>query len=228
MKNIGKVVLCVVLYMAGVMLTGMLAGVLHLPAPSLPPGMTPQGMLAPMALGTLLLVIGLAPLASRLGSSRLRRSTVLFVLIFVAVALNTSIEASVFSNFIKIGVAWMCVHYILPCLFVTIGLVLMFGSREEPAGRPLLSPMQWAWRAVVAWLAFPVIYFVFGMCVAPFVTYAYRAGIAGLTIPPLAVIFRTQLIRSALFLGSSLPVIILWKGSRRSLFLLFGLAEAMM
>jgi len=228
MKVIGKVVLCVVLYMLGVILTGIVVGVLHLPSPSMIPGMTPQGVLAAMTVGTLLLVIGLAPLTTYLGGSRTQRAVVLFVMIFVAVGLNTTIEASVFSNLIKIGIGWMCVHYILPCLFLTTGLVFMFGKSTEPSGLPSFSAMQWAWRATVAWLAFPVIYFVFGMCVAPFVMYAYNAGIAGLTIPPMDVIIRTQLLRSALFLVSSLPVIALWNGSRRNLFLLFGLAEAMM
>lgn len=228
MKLIGKVVLCVVLYMAGVILTGIVVGALHLPSPNMVPGMTPQTLLVAMAVGTLLLVIGLAPLAVHLGGSRIQRATALFFMIFVAVGLNTTIEASVFSNLIKIGVGWMCVHYILPCLFLTFGLVSMFGRNTESSGLPLLSPIQWVWRAIVAWLAFPVVYFAFGMCVAPFVMYAYNAGIAGLTIPPMAVIIRTQLLRSALFLGSSLPIIALWNGSRRNLFLLFGLAEAMM
>lgn len=228
MRAIGKAVLCVILYMAGVILTGVLAGLLHLPTPSLPQGVTPEGMLAAITLGTVLLVVGLAPLASQLGGSRIQRAVWLFALIFVAVALNTTIEASVFSNFITIGVPWMCAHYVLPCLFLAAGLVLMFGSTRERSGLASLSPLQWAWRVAVAWLAFPVIYFVFGMCVAPFVTYAYRAGIAGLTIPPIAVIIKTQLLRSALFLGSSLPIVALWSGSRRNLFLIFGLAEAMM
>ncbi len=228
MKLIGKVVLCVVLYMAGVILTGIVVGALHWPSPSMVPGMTAQGLFAAMTAGTLLLAIGLAPLAGSLGGSRIQRAIALFILVFVAVGLNTTIEASVFSNLINIGVGWMCVHYILPCLFLTAGLVFMFGKSQEPSGLPWHSPMQWAWRAVVAWLAFPVIYFLFGMCVAPFVMYAYNAGIAGLTIPPVAVIIRTQLLRSALFLGSSLPIIALWSGTRRNLFLLFGLAEAMM
>jgi hypothetical protein len=207
---------------------GMLAGALHLPSPSMMPGTTSQGLLVGMMVGTLLLVAGLAPLSARLGGSRIQRGAAIFAMTFVALAVNTMIEAYVFSNLITIGVAWMCVHYILPCLFLTIGLVLLFGRHEKPLGLPSFSPTQWAWRVAVAWLAFPVIYLLFGMCVAPFVVNTYNAGIAGLTIPPMAVIIRTQLLRSALFLGSSLPIIALWSGSRRNLFLLFGLAASMM
>ena len=228
MKLIGKLVICVFAYIAGVVLTGTLVGALHLPSPALPPGTTSQGMFASMILGTSLLVIGLAPLAARLSSSRLKRWAALFLLIFVAIAVNTMIEASIFSNIVSIGVPWMCAHYVLPCALLVSALVFLFGSDQHTAGLQSLVPVQWAWRLLTAWIAFPIIYFVFGMCVAPFVTYAYHAGIAGLTIPPMTVIIRTQLLRSALFLASSLPVMVLWTGSRRRLFLTFGFAEAML
>lgn len=228
MKFIGKMVICVFAYTAGVMLTGAVMGALHLPSPTLPPGTTQQGMFASLILGTSLLVLGLAPLAAHLGRSRLQRWCALFPLIFVAIAVNTMIEASIFSNMVSIGVPWMCAHYVLPCALLVSALVFFFGNSEPTAGLPLLGPVQWAWRVLAAWLAFPVIYFVFGICVAPFVTYAYHAGIAGLTIPPVTVILRTQLLRSALFLASSIPVLALWTGSRRGLFVAFGFAEAMM
>jgi hypothetical protein len=228
MKLMGKMVICIVAYIAGVVLTGMLVGALHLPSPAPPPGTTPQGLLGPMVLGTSLLVLGLAPLAMRLSNSRPRRWIALFVMVFVAIAVNTMIEASIFSNVVSIGVGWMCVHYVLPCALLTSALVMFFGRRGQPFGLVSVPAVHWVWRLLVAWLAFPVIYLIFGMCVAPFVTYAYHAGIAGLTIPPMTVILRTQLLRSALFLGSSLPVLALWTGSRRGLFLAFGFAEAMM
>jgi hypothetical protein len=42
------------------------------------------------------------------------------------------------------------------------------------------------------------------------------------------VILRTQLLRSLLFLGSSLPAILLWTGSRRCLILALGLAHSVL
>jgi hypothetical protein len=73
-----------------------------------------------------------------------------------------------------------------------------------------------------------VIYFLFGLCVAPFVIPIYEAGVIGLRLPPLDVIMRTQLLRSFLFLASSLPVILLWSGSRRRLILALGWAHTAM
>jgi hypothetical protein len=73
-------------------------------------------------------------------------------------------------------------------------------------------------------LAFPLVYFVFGMMIAPIVVPHYNAGIAGLRIPPIDVVFRTQLLRSLLFLLSALPIIRLWRRSRAQLILALGLA----
>jgi hypothetical protein len=66
------------------------------------------------------------------------------------------------------------------------------------------------------------------MCVGPFVIDYYRQGALWWRIPPVDVILRTQLLRSLLFLGASLPVILLWAGSRRRLILALGLAHAAM
>jgi hypothetical protein len=228
MRAIGKIALCVAAYFFGIIVTGAIAGALHLPSPGLPAGTTPQGQLLGTLIGTTLLVVGLVPLTMRLGSSVFRRLATLGLMIYMAVAINTLIEAVRFTNYVKIGLLPMCLHLVLPCLFLSGALAYCFHSDEPIIGLPAYSPWQWAWRITLAWLAFPVVYFIFGMCVAPFVMYAYRAGIAGLTIPPMAVIIRTQLLRSALFLVSSVPILALWTGSRRSLFLAFGFAEAMM
>ncbi len=78
---------------------------------------------------------------------------------------------------------------------------------------------------LVAWLAFPVIYFFFGMMVGPFVVKYYQGG-GPWVIPPMGVIIRTQLLRSVLFLLASLPVVLLWAKSRKSLIVCLGLAHA--
>ena len=66
----------------------------------------------------------------------------------------------------------------------------------------------------LAWLAFPPIYFVFGLCVAPFVVPYYASGVPGFMIPSLGTIAATQLVRSALFLAASVPLVRLWRGGR--------------
>ena len=226
MKTVLKVVLCAVAYIFGVILMGMIAGMLHLPSPTAPAGVTQQSAFMGMLLATPLLAAGLTPLAMGLGGSRLKRTGAIMLLIFVALAVNTMIEAKVFSTFLTISVPMICLHYVLPCFSLALALALLFKSGIEPVGLPSFSPAQWAWRIAAAWLAFPVIYFFFGMCVAPFVTDAYLAGVASLRLPPMSVIIKTQLLRSPIFLLSSLPIVALWSGSRTRLFVVFGIAEA--
>ena len=82
------------------------------------------------------------------------------------------------------------------------------------------SPPAWLWRIPAAILAFPLAYFIFGAMIAPIVVPTYRAGIAGLVLPPLSTILPVQLVRSTLFLLASLPFLILWKGKSRLTYLL--------
>ena len=157
-----------------------------------------------------LLVIGLHPNGHGDGWNSPSTRPALGTVVFIAIALNTMIEAKVFSNFLKISLGMMCLHYVLPCLFLTIAMVLLFKSAGQPMGIPSFTAAQWAWRIAAAWLAFPVIYLIFGMCVAPFVTQAYLDGVAGLKLPPMSLILKVQALRSLLFLASSLPIVLLW------------------
>ncbi len=229
MKTVGKVVLCVVAYLLGITLTGMIAGALKLPSPALPAGTTMQGLFLASIVGSVLLAFGVAPLAMHLGGSRWTRFGALLLMIYIAVSVNTVIEAKFFSDIITVSIGVMCLHQLLPCVFIAGALALLFTSADAPALFPKFSPAQWAWRLVVAWAAFPVIYIAFGMCVGPFVVPEYLKGTAGLKLPTMATILKTQFtIRSPLFLLSSLPIIALWTGSRKHLLIAFGIAEAMM
>ena len=87
------------------------------------------------------------------------------------------------------------------------------------------SPIAWLLLIPAAILAFPLVYFIFGAMVAPIVVPTYRAGIAGLVLPPLSIILSVQLVRSTLFLFASLPFLILWKGKRGSLIFSLGLTH---
>jgi hypothetical protein len=122
----------------------------------------------------------------------------------------------------------LLVFYFLCFVATAAALAWQYDSQQSASQALRLGTGQWLWRVAAAWLSFPLIYFLFGLCVAPLVIPIYQAGVAGLHIPPLDVIMRTQLLRSALFLASSLPVILLWTGSRRRLILALGWAHTAM
>jgi hypothetical protein len=228
MKVIGKILLCAFIYVCGTVVTGIITTQLHIAVLAPFPGVTPERAFKYLVLLSPLLAIGVAPLAAGLAGRRNLRWLALGVLVYVALGVNTAIELTAFSSTLGKAYPALFVNYFLPCAVLTAALAFFFSSHQPLPSRQSMSVWQWTWRAVVAWLAFPIVYFMFGMCVAPFVTKYYLAGVAGLKIPAMSVILKTQAIRSALFLAVSLPVIRLWTGSRARLLLTLGLAHAIL
>ena len=58
----------------------------------------------------------------------------------------------------------------------------------------------------------------------PFTVDYYRQGLFGLQIPPLPQLLAILFVRSVLFFGACLPIVVAWQRSRRSLALSLGLA----
>jgi hypothetical protein len=227
MKN---VMLAAAAWLIGTMFSGALASALHLPLPSLPGNSSPAEAFAWFALASLLLAAGTALAASRLRGGFRTRWLALGALLFICVGVNTAIEAVVFSSTIQPsqGVTLACMSLIPSVLAAAILARRPQRLGANPVAMPAFGSLGWSWRLIAAWLAFPVLYFIFGMIIAPFVLDAYRQGIAGLRIPSGAETLTTQLVRSPIFLAVVLPCVLLWNGSRRSLGIRLGLALAIL
>jgi len=226
MKLAGKVILATFALVIATVMSSTIVS--HLPLR--PPGYAPPSsqilMFPSMLLGCFVLVLGTVPLASGLGGRVLHRWLTLFGLIYLATGVNTVLELSIFSTIG--GAAYLVVMYFLCFLVPAAILAWSFGSQDAVSTPRDWSVASWMGRLVLAWVSFPVIYFVFGMCIAPIVVPVYNAGVAGLVIPPITTIVPMQLLRSLVFLGASLPVIMLWTGSRRGLILALGLAHTVL
>jgi len=223
-KLTGKILLSTLALAIATMLAGAIVSTLPLTPPVSLPGESPS--LPSMLFGSLVLVVGLVPIASGLGGRFVTRWLALCLMLFVATGVNTVIELIIFGT--EGGHRYLLVFYFLCFVATAAALAWQYSSHQSAPQLPHLGTGQWLWRVAVAWLSFPVIYFLFGLCVAPFVIPIYQAGVVGLRVPPLDVIMRTQLLRSFLFLASSLPVILLWTGSRRRLILVLGWAHTAM
>src|SRR5882724_5729300 len=224
MKLTGNILLSTLILAIATMLAGAVVSALPLSPPVSLPGTSPS--LPSMLLGSLVLVIGVVPIASGLGGRFATRWLALGLMLYLATGVNTVVELSIFGT--EGGRRYLLVFYFLCFVATAVALAGQYGSQQSALKLPHLGTGQWLWRIAVAWLSFPVVYFLFGLCVAPFVIPIYQAGVVGLHIPPLDVIMRTQLLRSFLFLASSLPVILLWTGSRRRLILALGWAHTAM
>jgi len=230
-----KGVLAGILYLLGTILFGMFVGAFHIPFPTLiPPGIDPQAAFHAYQLVCPLVGLALVPLALYTTGSRLIRGLALSFLLFICLGLNAVIEMSMFTTFfVHGGAVIVAVSTILPALLCGLGLSYLLKLQPtEPSltGRvrsffAAHSPAFWAGRLVLAIVAFVVIFFLFGLMVAPFVVPTYRAGGFGLVLPPVSSFLPFEFVRSAFFLLASLPFLLLWKGSRSSLILSLGLAH---
>lgn len=230
-----KGILAGLLYILGTILTSMLFSALHIqlinPAP---PGTDLHKTAFMFFLATPLLGLALVPLALHTAGSRLFRGFALAFLIFICMGLTSVMEMKIFLTVYSHGGSLAAILAVIPPALLcglALGFLLPQAPSEISASQKLRafaaahSPLSWASRGLLAILAFGLIYYFFGMLVAPFVVPFYRAGVLNLTLPTPAVVIPVLLTRSALFLLACLPFLIFWTRSRASLILSLGLAH---
>lgn len=221
-----RIVLCGLVFVASMSLSAPLVSALGLKMMALPDGVNRQAVAVASLLAAPLLPLALAPLAARVPGAFPARSLWLALFTYVSFGLNTLIEARIFSTMVGPGaLAGMCVFYVLPCCALALAVAAAFPARgAAPAPLPRRTAAAWTWRFLMAWLAFPACYLLFGWIISPLVVEQYRQGTGVLVLPPMSVIVSTQLGRSLLYLASVLPLVWLWGGSWQSLAVRLGWA----
>ncbi len=215
-----KIPAIAIAYFIGVMISGAVITAAKMPWPAFPGSAGESENFILSLISAILMAACLALLAWGIRGSRFARWLILAAFTYVAFGLNNQIEAAIFTTYG--GTATMLVFFILPCAFGAAAAVWLF--RPERAGASLGSVItkqpvsRWWWRAVVVWLAFPVIYVFFGMLAAPFVVPVYEAQDFGLKLPGWGTMLPVALCRSALYLAVTIPLLFTWSRSRRSLF----------
>jgi len=222
--------LCAAAYVAGITASAALLRMGGLPLPELPEQAEEQTLALCLAVGSLVLAMGLAPLARRLQGPYWVRWAAVAGLCYVCLGVNTPIEAALFTHLG--GMTAIPVFSIAPCLLFAAVTTLLFGPADR--GGPLLPRTrrffadrptgEWMWRVAAAIGAFPIIYWTFGSMIAPLVRPYYEQGQFALALPGAGEIILVQLLRSVLFLVAALPILVLAAGSRRNLILALGLA----
>src|ERR1044071_1332957 len=96
--SLGKLLLCVLAFLAGILLGGMLTAALHLQPPPLPQGMDAASAGSIMILESPLLALVLIGLSRSLAGSFWARSLMLASLTWVCNSINNQIEASYFGS----------------------------------------------------------------------------------------------------------------------------------
>lgn len=227
---IGKILVCALSVVIGTVLGGMAFTALGLPGPQMPPAVDSRMLALSTLVGSVVLAIGLAEIARRLRGSFGTRWLIVAWFAYGCLGINNTIEASFFTS-IGGGLA-LAVLWLVACL-LSAGVITLLFRLPTPAEsfgasvRGFFSGRtvgQWTWRLAAAWLAFPVVYFVFGMPVGLLVQNSYRDQAFGLRLPGLGVILAVQFVRSIVFLLGALPIFVVWSGLRRRLSMIFGLS----
>jgi len=228
---LGSLVFVVVL-IAGSMLLELIG--LH--APPLPSGADAETASMIFIAGTPLLVLSLVLLADGLMGWWSARWMILALFLWVGYGINSVVEGYLFTNISAVatieGAAFTILSLLLPS-FVTGALVV---SLIRSGGWPPLFWEQlqkaearhrsWSWlfRLILGVILYPAVYWLFGIIIEPLVRDFYASGVYELTTPGPLELIVGQLGRGLLFLGISLPVILMWQRNRSSLMLRLGLA----
>jgi hypothetical protein len=226
MRRAARALLGAAAYAVGMTLGGMMVAILHLPTfPPMPGENRPPAMqFLIMVLAAPLLTAALVPLAEGMRGPWWWRWAAIAWLLFVTLGLNTVIELTVFSTQFPDGDVRVSALF-LPASLILAAVMTWHNGTAGPSTLAPVSLAGWPWRLVTAWLAFPAIYFVFGLAIAWIVVPHYEAGVATLRVPPLQAVLLTQFARSVFFLAASLPFALLWARSRTALVVGLGLAH---
>jgi len=222
-----KIPLIAAIYFAGSIISGWISEGLGLQFPKFS-GHEYSPVLSYLA--ALVLAAGVSLLARGLRGSTAWRWLVLFAFTYVAFCVNNQIEGAVFTT--ANGFGSNLVYFLIPCALVAVAAVLLFDAPDEDpvlntvfSDRPVSS---WWWRFGVAWVAFPFIYYFFGAFAYPLVKDAYQSGDFALEVPSQVLILGAVFTRSLLFLFVTVPILMYWSRSRRSLVFSLGTALAAM
>lgn len=224
-----KIPVCTAALVAGQMAGVALVAALGMELPPPPAPVDPAVQMWLMLAAGAAIALALAVLAAGLAGRWWERWAALWALLYGVYAVGNAIEASIFTT-LGGELAGALMH--LPAtLLSALAVALLFpGPAGESLGERLAAFFRgWpaarlAGRLVLAWLAFPVCYLLFGMIIAPIVT-PYYARMDFLVIPPMPTIFTVLFGRSALFLLVSLPLVAGWRGTRPGLVAALGLAH---
>ena len=226
MKTAWKLIICWVAFVIALFASSMFMKTMHLPEITPPGGTSLMLLLLAQLLAGAIIVLGLYPMAQHLRGDAAVRAMAAVAFLFLVLGVNDTIEARVFTNFVEGKIASVVLYNAVQAILVGIAVGMSFGASGQATGMAHRGWLALSSRGIIAWLAWPVIYFVFGMLIAPIVLPYYNAGIAGLRIPAPGTIVTVQLIRGLVFLAASLPLVALWKGSRLGLWGALGLAHA--
>ncbi len=224
-----KIISCALFYSVTLILSRLAFHAVGLTPPRMPQQAEEAVAGLYLLAGSILLTLGLLPLVQRIQGRLSTRCMLVSAFLFLIFCVGNTIEDSIYSS--TKGLMLMIPVLVLPSLALSVLMPLLFRI-PEPLKHPATAreffrrqtPLRWLARVALSALLFPVVYFIFGSIISPFVLDYYRAGVVDLALPLPRTIVAVELLRGFLFVIASLPVVISWQGSRREMVVYLGLA----
>jgi hypothetical protein len=216
--------------MVGLVAGGIITAMLGLPATGLPLQVDMNTLMPRLFLTQIVIAIVLGKCFQGLYHRYWQRLLSIWLCNYVLYYLLNILDGLLFSPFPNMSTG--IVANVFPALFMAAVTAWLWkpGAVVSPKDEvrdyfAARKAGEWAWRLALAWLVFPLIYYLMGRAVLPFVHQYYEDPSLrlGLTMPPsLEILMAMQVLRGALFLLAVLPILVAWHGSRKSLWLWVG------
>jgi len=226
----GKGILAGIVWQVGLIAGSLAAPLLGFEAPPVPPDIDPNLILPLGILAGIPLAITLGELSKRLQQPFVPRVFTLFIFNYLVSGLGQVLEQVMFTTTTNLGFG-SASSLIQAALFSLAVGALWRPAQEKRSLLQVLPryirarrPADWLWRLIVAWLIYLPIYRGMGLLISPVVAPLYQAAEFGLVLPEAGTMVDMQYLRGALYLLAVLPLIVLWRGSSRSLWLWTGAA----
>lgn len=222
-------------YVVGTMIMGAVIQALRLPLPAIGSRVDPQQALIGTFLAGLVYGVVMGSLSVRLPIPTWQRLTILFALAYGLNSVLNGLEAVFFSTYVApdqfitllvIGLSQLAPAGLAALLFAPQAVTTTLGRlvRNTLAAR---APLSWIWRALLAGVLFVPVYLFFGSLIAPIVVpYYTEAAGTGLAVPGFGVMLPLEVVRGVLFILILFPLVAVFQGPRRRLWLWLGLVIA--
>jgi len=228
-----RIAACSFIFAFGLIASRLILHPLGLTPPRLPQQADESIAVYYLLSGSILLSLSLLPFAQKISGAFFTRFLSMFFFFFACFGISVSLESSIYSSIE--GFDLMILILLLPIVlfsFTCISLTKSQPTSESFSQKSLRffksnTRSEWAWKILLAFLSFPVIYLLFGIIASPLVADYYRESSYGLAIPDIGTIMSVQLVRSLLFLMVTLPIMITWFGNRVQLVVMLGIAHFM-
>lgn len=205
----------------GLILGGMVSKMIGLPTPGMPVYLDAAKVLPLMFISTIPAVIVLGECFRRLPYRYALRALLSSITFYILFYLANLLDAFLFSPLLNMSTSFF--SDLFPALLVGLITAWLWKPVGVPVGDLAAVPANklpgLVWRTAAAWLGYAPIYYLIGLCVAPFTKSYYQdpSHSLGLVLPPLSAILLMQVARGGVFLAAALPVLFGWRGSRRGL-----------